>query len=106
MSEQNRTLLAISLMGLILLIFFSDWYQEIVAPGSTDPVKPHIESSFSATSDSSVVFEPETTIQDIPTPTPLDTSRPLTANETLIIVSTPLYEIHLSNRSGGTLKKV
>ncbi len=107
MSEQNRTLVAIALMGLILMVFFSDWYQEQVSPGSTAPQKPHIESSFSTESDTTeqilAVSKPLT-----PTPDPVLVDTPETGSltETRIVVSTPLYEMHFSNRGGGTLEKV
>jgi len=109
MSEQNRTLAAIALMGLILMVFFSDWYQEKVAPGSTAKPKPHIESSFATESD--------TTARVVSTPIPEKapvadqlrfgiTSFDSLLNETAIVVTTPLYEMHFSNKGGGTLKKV
>ena len=107
MSEQNRTLVAIALMGLILMVFFSDWYQEKVAPGSTAPQKPHIESSFSSESD---------TLEQIPvTITPpavkpasilVDDLETASLTETRVVVSTPLFEMHLSSLGGGTLEKV
>jgi len=107
MSEQNRTLAAIALMGLILMVFFSDWYQDKVAPGRTAPVKPQIESSFSAPTDP---------IESIPSVTPLaveasipvqvDTLATSGLNDTRIVVTTPLYEMHFSNRGGGTLEAV
>ena len=107
MSEQNRTLVAIALMGLILMVFFSDWYQEKVAPGSTAPQKPHIESSFSSESD---------TLEQIPvTITPpavkpasilVDDLETASLTETRVVVSTPLFEMHLSSLGCGTLEKV
>ena len=106
MTEQNRTLVAIALMGLILMVFFSDWYQEKVAPGSTTPQKPHIESSFSSESDTT---EPATIVNTpvvVPSPSPLDTPVATNLTETRVVVSTPLYEMHFSNRGGGTLQKV
>ena len=106
MSEQNRTLVAIALMGLILMIFFSDWYQEKVAPGSTTPQKPHIESSFSSESDTTERVAVTDTPVVVPTQTPLDTLVASNLSETRVIVSTPLYEMHFSNRGGGTLEKV
>ncbi len=106
MSEQNRTLAAIALMGLILLVFFSDWYQEMVAPGSTAPKKPHIESSFSAPPDSGLIVREEAVIPALSAPIPLDTSTVAVSAKTQIIVSTPLYELHFSNSGGGTLEQV
>ena len=79
MSEQNRTLFAIALMGLILMVFFSDWYQEQVSPGSTAPQKPHIESSFSTESD--------TTEQT------LAISKPLTPTPDPVLVDTPELDL-------------
>lgn len=105
MSEQNRTLIAIALMGLILLVFFSDWYQEVVAPGSTTAKKPHIESSFTTPSDSSNVVMADTVARAVYSPVTLDTSVYSVAPETQIIVSTPLYELHFSNRGGGSLER-
>lgn len=106
MTESNRTLIAIALMGLILLVFFSDWYQEIVAPGSTAPKKPHIESTFTTPTDTSVIVEAE----DVPpvalTPIYVDTSDYAIGTESRVIVSTPLYELHFSNRGGGSLERV
>jgi len=106
MSEQNRTLIAIALMGLILLVFFSDWYQEMVAPGSTQPRKPHIESTFSSETDTveqggatnTPVLVPEVVDEDV-------AILPEIA-EAKIVVTTPLYEMHFTNRGGGTLEKV
>ncbi|NQV16754.1 membrane protein insertase YidC [bacterium] len=112
MSEQNRTLIAIALMGLILMVFFSDWYQEQVSPGSTAKEKPYIESSFASESDSSAVVENEETPAASPQrllgdETPVDdTSISQGGKETNIIVSTPLFEMHISNYGGGTLEKV
>ena len=107
MSEQNRTLFAIALMGLILMVFFSDWYQEQVSPGSTAPQKPHIESSFSTESDTTehalAVSKPLTSTPD---PVLVDTPETGSLTETRVVVSTPLYEMHFSNRGGGTLEKV
>jgi len=110
MSEQNRTLVAIALMGLILLVFFSDWYQELVAPGSTTPTKPHIESTFSAEPDTSRLDEADAFVSPA-TPRPayvdeIDTSALGVQSETQIVVSSPLYEMHFSNLGGGTLDKV
>jgi len=104
MTEQNRTLIAIALMGLILMIFFSDWYQEIVSPGSTTP-KPYIESTFTTTTDSTF------TESDIVEPTPVlssilaDSAIAPVESSTLVIVSTPHLELHFSNKGGGTLEK-
>lgn len=108
MSEQNRTLIAIALMGLILMVFFSDWYQEQVAPGSTSPQKPHIESSFTAETDSAgpSLLKPESAPGPAAVLIDTDTSTLAMINETEIVVSTPLYEMHFSNRGGGTLEKV
>ena len=107
MSEQNRTLVAIALMGLILLVFFSDWYQEIMAPGSTTQTKPHIESSFSGETDTSSTDQLSQPVQEytaaISEP---DTVKKQIVSETQIVVTTPLYEMHFSNRGGGTLEKV
>ena len=106
MSEQNRTLLAIALMGLILMVFFSDWYQEKMAPGSTQPrPKPHIESTLSSTDTSSAVLREDSSDR---TEQP---SAPLAAADTVfdlvdIVITTPLVELHLSNKGGGTLQKV
>lgn len=106
MSEQNRTLIAIAMMGLILMVFFSDWYQEKMAPGSTTREKPYIESSFTAESDSSI----EAPSSDLTAPqrpvAVVDTGFTQSINETIVTVSTPLYEMQFSNRGGGTLEKV
>ena len=109
MSEQNRTLAAIALMGLILMVFFSDWYQEKVAPGSTTQPKPHIESSFASESDTveQAIVAPATRTKPVINSMPLDTTAfQASLNETSIIVTTPLYEMHFSNKGGGTLEKV
>ncbi|MBC8374914.1 MAG: membrane protein insertase YidC [FCB group bacterium] len=106
MTEQNRTLVAIALMGLILMIFFSDWYQEKVAPGSTAPQKPHIESSFSSESDTTKQTAVAITPVVAPRQSLLDTLVTGNLTETRVIVNTPLYEMHFSNRGGGTLEKV
>ena len=107
MSEQNRTLVAIALMGLILMVFFSDWYQEKVAPGSTAPQpKPHIESSFSGESDTTEQALSVDSLVLKSIQSPLDTLLTTNLNETSIVVTTPLYEMHFSNRGGGTLEKV
>ncbi len=106
MSEQNRTLVAIALMGLILMVFFSDWYQEKVAPGSTTPQKPHIESSFASETDTSTTTPPVITPRIASQPPILDTLVQESLEETNVVVSTPLFEMHLSNRGGGTLEKV
>ncbi len=108
MTEQNRTLVAIALMGLILMVFFSDWYQEKVAPGSTAPPKPQIESSFSTETEIDTV---ESTLSDALPATfsqPAQIEIPDTNNltETHVVVTTPLYEMYLSSRGGGTLEKV
>jgi YidC/Oxa1 family membrane protein insertase len=104
MTEQNRTFLAIALMGVILMVFFSDWYQEKMAPGSTQPKpKPYIESSVSAERDTSIT-ENQTrpnTVASRPQPVLLDTN----VAETNIVVVSPLFELHFSNRGGGTLTK-
>ncbi len=105
MTEQNRTLVAIALMGLILMVFFSDWYQEQVAPGSTAPKKPHIESSFSGESDTTAQVAFIDTPFVVASPTPLDTLVTANLKETRVVVTTPLYEMHFSNRGGGTLEK-
>ena len=105
MSEQNRTLVAIALMGLILMVFFSDWYQERVAPGSTAPQKPHIESSFAGESDTTKQAEPIDTPIVLASPSLLDTMMTANLKETMVVVTTPLYEMHFSNRGGGTLEK-
>jgi len=105
MSEQNRTLVAIALMGLILMVFFSDWYQERVAPGSTAPQKPHIESSFAGESDTTEQAEPIDTPIVLVSPSLLDTMVTANLKETMVVVTTPLYEMHFSNRGGGTLEK-
>jgi len=107
MSEQNRTLLAIAVMGLILMVFFSDWYQELVAPGSTRP-KPAIESTLSAEADTVTNTTPEMAlpITAAPAATQVDTFTMPAANETEITVTTPLFELHFSNRGAGTLQKV
>jgi len=106
MTDQNRTLVAIALMGLILMIFFSDWYQEKVAPGSTAPQKPHIESSFSSESDTTEHTPVVNTPVVAPSQSPLETLEASSLAETRVVVSTPLYEMHFSNRGGGTLEKV
>ena len=106
MSEQNRTLVAIALMGLILMVFFSDWYQEKVAPGSTAPQKPQIESSFTSPSDTIQVAPVELSSPVISSPALVDTTIQANLKETSVVVSTPLYEVHISNRGGGTLEKV
>ncbi len=107
MTEQNRTLVAIALMGLILLVFFSDWYQEIMAPGSTLPQKPHIESSFSAETDSSATAIQDSVVHTYVTAvSDFDTTALPAVDETNIIVSTPLYEMRFSNRGAGTLASV
>ena len=106
MSEQNRTLVAIAMMGLILMVFFSDWYQEKVAPGSTAPQKPHIESSFSTETDTTQVAPPLAAPLSAPVLVEADTTVKMTETETNVIVTTPLYEMHFSNRGGGTLEKV
>lgn len=107
MSEQNRTLIAIGLMGLILMVFFSDWYQEQVAPGSTTETKPHIESSFTS-SDTS--YEATPLVQEQEAYVVQNTLDSLvqstTTTETKIVVFSPLYEMHFSNRGGGTLEKI
>jgi len=107
MTEQNRTLVAIALMGLILMVFFSDWYQEKVSPGSTTQPKPQIESSFSAPSDT-VEQSPvaDTRPANKPKLVLVDTAATSTFTETRVVVSTPLYEMHFTNRGGGTLEKV
>ena len=107
MSEQNRTLVAIALMGLILMVFFSDWYQEQMVPGSTAPRKPHIESSFSSESDTLK----EVAVAPLGSTTPVlvdvdDALETTSASEVKVVVSTPLYEMHFSNRGGGSLEKV
>ena len=104
MSEQNRTLLAIALMGLILMVFFSDWYQEKMVPGSTQPKpKPHIESTLSAEKDTTQGFVVASSIESArPAQAPVLDS---TLTETNIIVTSPLFEIHLSSLGGGTLTK-
>jgi len=106
MSEQNRTLAAIALMGLILMVFFSDWYQEKVAPGSTAPQKPYIESSFATESDTTEAVP--IAITPIVVPDPVDDKMIAgpAISESKVIVTTPLYEMHFSNRGGGTLEKV
>lgn len=109
MSEQTRTFLAVGLMGLILLVFFSDWYQEIVAPGSTTQPKPNIESTFSSTPET-----PATPAEEAPaevpvvhTPlAPVDSSLITSIGQSSIVVSTPLYEMHFSNLGAGTLDRV
>jgi YidC/Oxa1 family membrane protein insertase len=106
MSEQNRTLVAIALMGLILMVFFSDWYQEQVAPGSTAPKKPYIESSFSDAPDTTEQAVVVQTPAVLKRPAVLDTLMASTLNETNVVVSTPLYEMHFSNKGGGSLEKV
>ena len=111
MSEQNRTLAAIALMGLILMVFFSDWYQEKVAPGSTAEPKPHIESSFAKESDTLAQTMTVPAIAPIEAPSSETSTFDATAfqgpvNETTIVVTTPLYEMHFSNKGGGTLEKV
>ncbi|MCF7826023.1 MAG: membrane protein insertase YidC [Candidatus Marinimicrobia bacterium] len=107
MSEQNRTLAAIALMGLILMVFFSDWYQDKVAPGRTAPVKPQIESSFSTTTDTIETVPVATTMAvEASSPVQVDTLETSGLNETRIVVTTPLYEMHFSNRGGGTLEAV
>ena len=109
MSDQNRTLVAIALMGLILMVFFSDWYQEKVAPGSTAPQKPHIESSFASESDSLAPITPQADpirvqpSEIVALPSGVVDS---TLSETRIVVTTPLYEMHFSSMGGGTLEKV
>lgn len=104
MSEQNRTILAIALMGLILMVFFSDWYQEKMAPGSTQPKpKPHIESTLSA-ADTSDQAPGEQPVLEETRQAPVavaDTN----LQKTNIVVTTPLVELHLSNLAGGTLEK-
>ncbi len=107
MTEQNRTLVAIALMGLILMVFFSDWYQEQVAPGSTTPQKPQIESSFSSQTDTThqEIVTSEDTSPAITRPALVDTTVPASVVETRVVVTTPLYEMHFSNRGGGTLEK-
>ncbi|MCF7903866.1 MAG: membrane protein insertase YidC [Candidatus Marinimicrobia bacterium] len=107
MSEQNRTLVAIGLMGLILMVFFSDWYQEKMAPGSTQPADPtpHIQSSLSP---ADTISEAPPLVADLrddivaPQPIIADSIQ----KETSVIVSTPLLELHLSNIAGGSLTKV
>jgi len=107
MSEQNRTLAAIALMGVILMVFFSDWYQEKVAPGSTAEPKPHIESSFSSadTVEAAPVLK-ETLAPLAPAGLNDTLSSFINADPTTVVVSSPLYEMHFSNRGGGTLEKV
>lgn len=101
MSEQNRTLIAIGLMGVILMVFFSDWYQEKMAPGSTQPQpKPHIESTFSSEDTSEA-----TLAAPVERNTAKTTAVDSVQNETSVIVSTPLVELHLSNIAGGSLTK-
>ncbi len=106
MTEQNRTLIAIALMGLILMVFFSDWYQEKVAPGSTAPQKPHIESSFSSETDTTERLPAELPPAVTTNPVEAEIQETAGLNQTRIVVTTPLYEMHFSNRGGGTLEKV
>lgn len=109
MSEQSRTLVAIGLMGLILMVFFSDWYQEKVAPGSSSKAKPNIESSFAAddSTEQAVSAPPvQEKLATLSTPTSMDSlSMVSKADPTMIVVSSPLYEMHFSNRGGGTLEE-
>ena len=108
MSEQSRTLVAVGLMGLILLVFFSDWYQELVAPGSTTRPKPNIESSFSGGNDSTITAPPAETLEVAEsTFSATDTTSKVmkTYPETRVTVSTPLFEFELSNLGAGTLEK-
>lgn len=102
MSEQNRTLIAVALMGLILMVFFSDWYQEKVSPGSTTQPKPNIESSFSPADTVTDEAPPVERGKPAPTPTPAEDQA---ASNITVVVHSPLYELHISNRAGGTLTK-
>lgn len=106
MSEQNRTLAAIALMGLILMVFFSDWYQEKVAPQSSTRPKPQIESSFTSNDSTAEISVPETRLTPVSTTPRLGTVLPVDpVSPTTIVVSSPLYEMHFSNRGAGTLEK-
>jgi len=106
MSEQNRTLVAIALMGIILMVFFSDWYQEKVAPGSNSKPKPHIESSFMSEDSSATPVPVQAKPHLSPTQVIVDTASLSDIRPTHIIVSSPLYEMHFSSRGAGTLEKV
>jgi len=108
MSDQTRTFLAVGLMGLILLVFFSDWYQEIVSPGSTTLPKPNTEAFFESPQEEEAL-DPAAMVNEANKQTTiaaLDTSAPAPVGETIIVVSTPLFELHLSNQGAGTLQKV
>lgn len=108
MSEQTRTFLAVGLMGLILLVFFSDWYQEMINPGAKTETKPNIESTFSKPSEP--VQESPEQVSSAAAPAALEAQPEVAVNipsigETTIIVSTPHYDLHFSNLGAGTLQR-
>jgi len=112
MSDEKRTLAAVGLMALILLLFFSEPYQRLMNPGSKQeaPAKPNIESSFSAPSDSLESRPPAETALAA-TPPSVPTSIPITMDSTDIqdarlVIQTPKMQLVLWSRGGGTLEKV
>jgi len=97
-------------MGLILLVFFSDWYQEMIAPGSTTQPKPNVEASYQSPSEPDTKDAEALVVDDVPTPilasSSSDSLQIPEIDETTIVVSTPLFDLHFSNLGGGTLDRI
>ena len=105
MDNQKNTLIAIILMGLILLVYFSAPYQRLINPNYGLPDTTQ--------TDTGSIQPPETTAvaQAAPIEKPTNPApQAEDVNDTLptvsVTVHTPLMELTLVSRGGGTLQQV
>ena len=106
MSDEKRTLIAIVMMALILLVFFSEPYQRMMNPeGNSPPASssPVGDGTFSAPSDT-VPATREPVFSTPPIAAVMD-SNLAGIKEVTLTVQTPLLELVFSSRGGGTLQK-
>jgi YidC/Oxa1 family membrane protein insertase len=108
MTDEKRTFIAILLMGLVLLAYFSDPYQKLVNPKAFE-----VDTSSVVNANQELVSRPvetaiteESIIDDFKSIDSVEPSVYENAKTSIVVVHTPLYEIHLSTLGGGTLEKV
>ncbi len=107
MVDEKRTLLAIVLMALILLVFFSEPYQRFMNPQGANP--PAVDTAATAETLATAVTPV------VPTPVVQEKAEPVLdavadsafqdIPDTRLTIHTPLMELELSSRGGGVLEK-
>ncbi len=107
MDNQKNTLIAIILMGLILLVYFSEPYQRLINPnyGQPDTTQVNPPAAWPPETTTVTPMPEETAVVTTNTMLPTNT-RGDSLPEILVTVHTPLMEMTISSLGGGTLRKV